>query len=109
MIKELLTQQNIPSGVYNVADDATLSTNELIQLIAASQNKHARILSIPKGLITKMAQIGGILHLPLNRERLQKLTESYVVSNTKIVAAIEKPLPVDSKEAMLRTFKSFNR
>jgi hypothetical protein len=34
------------------------------------------------------------LSMPLNLERLQKLTESYVVSNNKIVAAIGKPLPI---------------
>jgi hypothetical protein len=32
-----------------VADDAPLSTNELIKLIAVSQNKKANIFHIPKG------------------------------------------------------------
>ena len=108
VIKELLTQQNIPSGIYNVADDAPLSTNELIQLMAVSQNKQARIFQIPKGFITRMAKLGDYLHLPLNSERLQKLTESYVVSNQKIVAAIGKPLPIASKEGLLKTFSSFS-
>jgi hypothetical protein len=47
------------------------------------------------------------LPLPLNTHRLQKLTESYVVSNAKIIAAIGKPLPANSKEGLLKTFKSF--
>ena len=108
VIKELLTQQNIPSGIYNMADDAPLSTNELIQIIAVSQNKNSRILHISKALITQMAKLGDYLHLPLNAERLQKLTESYVVSNAKIKAAIGKPLPESSREGLLKTFKSFN-
>jgi len=62
VIKELLTQQNIPSGIY----------------------------------------------LPLNSERLQKLTESYVVSNQKILSAIGKRLPIASKEGLLKTFSSFS-
>ena len=34
------------------------------------------------------AKIGGVLHLPLNPERLQKLTENYVSSNAKIKKAL---------------------
>ena len=109
VIKELLNQEEIPSGVYNIADDASLSTNELIKLIAASQNKQARIFHISKGLITRMAKLGDYLHLPLNAERLQKLTESYVVSNQKIVSAIRKSLPITSKEGFLKTFQSFKK
>ncbi|MHB1148537.1 MAG: Rossmann-fold NAD(P)-binding domain-containing protein, partial [Lutibacter sp.] len=109
VIKELLSQNNIPSGIYNVADDEPISTNELIQLIAASQNKKARILHISKGFISRMAKLGDYLHLPLNSERLQKLTESYVVSNAKIKQAIGKPLPVAAKEGLLKTFGSFKK
>ncbi|MDC1416916.1 NAD-dependent epimerase/dehydratase family protein [Flavobacteriaceae bacterium] len=109
VIKELLSQQNIPSGIYNVADDASLSTNELILLIGVSQNKQARIFHVPKGLIGGLAKLGDYLHLPLNSERLQKLTESYVVSNQKIVSAIGKYLPIASKEGLLKTFHSFKK
>jgi len=107
VIRELLVQENIPSGIYNVADDVSLSTNELIALIARSQNKKPRILSISKKLIRGIAKIGDVLHLPLSTERLQKLSESYVVSTAKIVGAIGKPLPVDAKEGLLRTMESF--
>lgn len=109
VIKELLTQQTVPSGVYNVADDEPLSTNELIELIAAAQNKQARIVHISKSFIRGVAKLGGILHLPLNEERLQKLTENYVVSNNKIVKAIAKLLPIQAKEGLLKTFKSFQK
>lgn len=107
VIKELLLTESIPTGVYNVADEASLSTNELIALIANSQKKANRILSISPRLISGMAQIGDFLHLPLNSERLQKLTESYVVSNVKLVAAIGKPLPVGAKEGLLKTMEGF--
>jgi nucleoside-diphosphate-sugar epimerase len=109
VIKELLTQQTIPSGVYNLSDDEPLSTNELIQLIAATQNKQARIAHVSKSFIRGVAKLGGMLHLPLNEERLQKLTENYVVSNYKIVKAIDKPLPIKAKEGLLKTFTSFQK
>ena len=108
IIKELIERVDIPSGIYNVADDEPISTNELICLIAQSQNRKPKLLRISKGLIEFLAAIGETLHLPLNTERLQKLTSSYVVSNAKIKAAIGKSLPISSRDGLLKTFKSFN-
>ena len=108
IIKELIEREEIPTGIYNVADDEPLSTNELIGLIAQSQNRSPKLWNISKKFIEGVASIGDKLHLPLNSERLHKLTSSYVVSNAKIKAAIGKPLPVSSKEGLLKTFKSFN-
>ena len=108
LFKELIERENIPSGIYNVADDEALSTNELIGLIAQSQNRNAKLWNISKKFIEGVASIGDKLYLPLNSERLHKLTSSYVVSNAKIKAAIGKPLPVSSREGLLKTFKSFN-
>ena len=108
IFKELIEREDIPSGIYNVADDEPLSTNELIGLIAQSQSRNPIVWKISKSLIEKAARIGDKLHLPLNSERLHKLTSSYVVSNAKIKAAIGKPLPVSSREGLLKTFQSFN-
>jgi nucleoside-diphosphate-sugar epimerase len=108
IFKELIEREDIPSGIYNVADDDPLSTNDLIRLIAQSQNRVPKLLNISKKLIEGVASIGDKLHLPLNSERLQKLTSSYVVSNAKIKAALGKPLPVSSREGLLKTFQSFN-
>jgi len=108
IFKELIEREDIPSGIYNVSDDEPLSTNELIGLIAESQDRKPKIWNVSKKFVEGIASIGDKLHLPLNTERLQKLTSSYVVSNAKIKAAIGKPLPVSSREGLLMTFKSFN-
>jgi nucleoside-diphosphate-sugar epimerase len=108
IIKELIDREDIPSGVYNVADDEALSTNEVISLLAVSQNRKSKILMLPKGLIKAFAKLGNLFRLPLTTERLQKLTESYVVSNQKIKSAIGKHLQVSAKEGLLKTFNSFN-
>ena len=109
IINQILEREYIPSGVYNLADDVTVSTNELIEIIGATTNKKAKIISISKKVINTIAKIGNFLHLPLNTERLDKLTENFVVSNTKIKAAfgIEK-LSVSAKEGLVKTVKSFN-
>lgn len=109
VIKELLENNNIPSGVYNVADDEALSTNELMKLLSQSLSKRNVIMKISAPLIRKVASIGDVLKLPLNSERLQKLTENYVVSNNKIKLAIGKQLPITAREGLLITFGSFKK
>jgi nucleoside-diphosphate-sugar epimerase len=100
--------KNVPSGIYNMGDDEALSTNELIEEICKSLGKKAHIWMLPKGLMNGFARIGGWLHLPLNPERLRKLTENYISSNAKIKKAlgVEK-MPVDAREGLKVTLESF--
>ena len=108
IIRELIERDDIPSGIYNVADDETFSTNQIVRLIAESKGKSARILNLSKSFIRAIARLGDFLQLPLNTERLQKLTESYVVSNHKIKRALGKSLPLTSSEGLRKTFRSFS-
>ena len=106
-VEGVLTK-DVPSGIYNMGDDEALSTNELIEEICKSLGKKAHIWRLPKGLMTGVACVGGWLHLPLNPDRLQKLTENYVSSNAKIKAALGiERMPVDTRSGLQRTLESF--
>lgn len=107
IIKELIENKQIPSGIYNIADDEPLSTISIIEIISRSIGKNARIWNIPKYLIKLISKTGDVFGFPLNSERLNKLTESYIVSNDKIKDAIKKPLPVTSTDGLFITIKSF--
>lgn len=107
IIKELLENKDVASGVYHLADDESLSTNELIELIANNLERKSVIWKIPSVLVVGIAKLGDYLYLPLNSERLHKLTESYLVSNAKIKKAIRKELPVSAKQGLIKTIKSF--
>jgi len=108
-INELLQNKDIPNGIYQVADDESISTNELIEIIGASLGKKSKILKIPSWIISKTANLGDYLHLPLNSERLEKLTENYVVSNEKIKKALKTELPISTKQGLSITIESFTR
>lgn len=108
IINELIKNDQISSGVYNLADDEPISTNELINLIAVGLGKKPHIWNVPRSLIKLFSKIGDLLSMPLNSERLSKLTETYIVSNNKIKNAINKPLPLGSKEGLINTINSFN-
>ncbi|TRX20874.1 NAD-dependent epimerase/dehydratase family protein [Flavobacterium franklandianum] len=109
VIKELLNRTDIPSGIYNLADDDAISTNELIQIMGNSLNKKTVIWKIPVSYIKIIARVGDFLALPLHSKRLEKLTESYLVDNAKIKHAMGKELPVCAREGLLNTLKSFNK
>lgn len=109
IIHALITRPKIASGVYNVADDEIVSTNEIIDIMSETLGKKPRLLYLSPKLVTGIAKVGDVIpFLPINSERLQKLTESYVVSNEKIkkVLAIDK-LPVESDNGLRKTFRSF--
>jgi nucleoside-diphosphate-sugar epimerase len=107
VISELIKRKDIPSGVYNLADDEPLSTKDLVALISDGLKRPHQLLSIPEHLIRIMAKVGDFLRLPLNTERLNKLTENYIVCNKKIKQVLKKELPLSVREGILKTVQSF--
>ena len=107
IITEFIQQKNITSGIYNISDSNSFSTVELINIMSDVLNKKSKIWSIPKYIIITIAKFGDIIKLPLNTERLDKLTESYLVSNQKLLEAINKPLPIQGTTGLIKTIKSF--
>ena len=107
VVEGLLTK-NVQSGIYHMADDEALSTNELIEVMCEAMGKKAHIWKINRSLMEGVASIGTTLHLPLNEERLGKLTENYVASNTKIKKALGiERMPVRAKDGLKKTILSF--
>jgi len=107
VIKELIVSSEMPSAIYNVADDKPLSTNRMIELMAEGLSKKPSIWCVNKKVIDFIARLGDILQSPFNSERLQKLTENYIVDNSKIKAELNINLPVTSEEGLLNTIQHF--
>ena len=109
LIERIVSDKNIRSGIYNFSDDQALSTNDLVKIIANISGKKERLLKIPKHMISMVTKTGDFLKLPLNSERLKKLTENYIVSNQKIKTALNiDSLPITAEEGMKKTIESFN-
>ena len=109
LIEEIVKKSELKSGIYNFSDDDTLSTNDLVSLIGHTLGKKEKLWNISPSIIRLIARLGDIIPLPLNSERLKKLTESYVVSNSKIKRDLEiTQLPITIKEGLVKTFRSFN-
>jgi nucleoside-diphosphate-sugar epimerase len=109
IIKEIIESNSILSGIYNISDDEALSTNEVVSVLGESLNVKPKLWKIPQAIIKLTAKVGDFLHLPLTTERLNKLTECYIVDNRKLKAALNVELPLKAIEGLKITANSFNK
>lgn len=109
LIKTIIEKhQNLDNGIYHIADDEPISTNELIEIIKKVEQKNTMNLSLPKFFVKAVARLGDFLPIPLNSVRLSKMTSNLLVSTKKIKTAlgIEK-LPLTAEQGLEKTIKSF--
>jgi nucleoside-diphosphate-sugar epimerase len=106
-IVDQLLKKNVESGIFQVADDTPLSTVDIVNLMADATGKKTPIWELPVGLIKFIAKTGDILKIRYNSEKLQKLTENYIVSNSKIKRALGVELPISSRQGLIHTLSSF--
>jgi len=108
IVYRILEDTTISSGIYNVTDSECISTNDMIRIISEAAGKKQRLIAIPKPFLKGIALIGDKIRLPLNSERLKKLTENYIVSNDKILKALKiDRLPLTAQEGLRKTILSF--
>lgn len=96
------------NGIYAIADDTPISTNRIIELMAQTQGRKAKLWRIPKALMRFGAKMGDLLHLPLNTERLQKLTEDSLLDNTALKQTLGwKKMPIQAEAGLITTLNAF--
>jgi nucleoside-diphosphate-sugar epimerase len=109
-VVEGILKKEVPTGIYNMADDESLSTNELIECMCDVMGIKPQIWRVNRNLMERLAVVGGKLHLPLNEDRLRKLTENYVVSNEKVKKALGwEKMPLTAQEGFEKTIRSFQK
>lgn len=103
VVSRILTS-DVPTGIYNVSDDHPMSTLGLVGILARASGRRPRIWNLSPRLVRAAAAVGDVLHLPLDSRRLAKLTGNYVVSNRRLLAALDiQAMPFDTPSAMART------
>lgn len=107
ILNKLILNESLKTNILNISDDEPILINDLVKIIANSLNLELKVYKFPKKFIRIIARIGDFLYLPLNTHKLDKLTESYVVSNKKIKSILKiKSLPLKSKDGIAKTLKS---
>lgn len=110
IIERILNDPKIAGGIYHIADDEFLATAKVIEIIGKGIKKNPKVWNLSPKIIRSIALVGDICRLPMNTERLKKLTENYVVSNRKIKDALGiTNLPISATEGLLYTVKAFSK
>lgn len=107
IIDKILKGRIVPD-VYILGDSETASTNDLIELIGKQLGRKVVVLKLPVVIVRAIAEIGSVLNVAFNKSSLQKLTESMIVSNKKLLKNLNETLPVHAKAGLVKTIKSFN-
>ena len=107
VIKEII-QDRLVSGDYMLSDKESISTLDLIKIIASVTNRKARMMSVPRSLMRAVAKLGSLVKAPFNSHTLEKLVGNLVVSNGKLLANLGQDLPVTAREGFIKTIRSFD-
>ena len=98
------------NGVYPIADDEMVSTNRLIELVAETCGRTPRLWRVPRALVRLAAKVGDVLPLPLDSERLAKLTTDSFVDNAELKRLLGwERMPVRAEDGLRETLRSFRR
>lgn len=103
-----LLNDGLKSGEYLLADNKSISTKDLVQLMAEETEKKVRFIKVPRYLIRGLARMGSVVNAPFNSKTLLKLVENMKVSNKKLLQNLKQDLPVSATEGLRRTINSFD-
>ncbi len=101
-IVQSFLEKDIPSGIFNLSDNGYISTAELYKLIAIELGQKPRIWNLSTWLVCLLFMMVG------KKATLNKLTEDMMVSNERILGHINQPLPLEIREGLKKTIRSFN-
>jgi len=103
-ILKRIIKANIPSGIYNVADDGSLTLSEVFEIMGAALGKKVFIWNFSKSFVKLASKISTRFNDYFDDYQYQKLSTDFVVNNEKIkkALAIEK-MPVSIVDGLTKS------
>jgi len=107
----LLIEREPGNGdIFYVADDTPISTADLAREIGSALGTPARIISVPKQVLTSLARAGDFIarvrRFPFTSRELNKLTGTLVVDDSKLRRASGYKPRVTTSAGIRETFSS---
>ncbi len=103
IIKKIIQLKSPIFEIFNVADTISISTLELVEVISKEKKVKLKVLNINPSLIRFFAKIGDWLKIRYNSETLEKLTDNYMVDNSKILNFFTIDFPYSTIEGIKKT------
>lgn len=107
VIDNLIRNNKIESGIYNICDSETLTLNEIVKLMYKYNGKVFMNLKLPKYFWTLICTICDYFGFSFYTKKINKLIENFEVSNKKFLNAINSSLPHTAKEGLITTLDYF--
>ena len=105
----VLSHNNADFKTYLVADDESVSTPELIRIIAEILNKKAMVFPFPAAMLGLMGKVGSFLErnlnisIGINNYSVDRLTNSLVIDNSFIKHDLDFEMPYSFYEGIRQT------
>jgi RmlD substrate binding domain. len=108
-IRQMIEKKDkLSSGIFHVADNESVSTHQIIEIIKQVTGRRVANLALPKSLVIGIAKIGDFIPIILNSKRLKKMTSNLLVSNEKSKSFLNvTKLPLTAEEGLRKTIESF--
>ena len=88
------------SFTLNIANEDAISTKELISLIYKALNEKPSKINFPETVIKLISLIGDLIPIPLNTEKLKKITSSFVVDTGEMTKVLGFNLPEKTRDTI---------
>ena len=107
VINELIHNNTIKSGIYNVSDKDPISTSDIVILF--SKIKHIKVLhlNLPKYLIFLLVSFSKKIKLNFISDNFNKITETNIVDNSLLTYNLNKDLPFTVRNGFEETIKQY--
>ncbi|MGB4298185.1 MAG: NAD-dependent epimerase/dehydratase family protein [Candidatus Saccharicenans sp.] len=109
IMAKVLSHRNAEFKTYLIADDETISTPEIIRIMAEILNKKVLVIPFPVGILRLMGKVGSLLErnlnisIGINTYSVDRLTESLVVDNSFIKHDLDFEMPYSFYEGIRQT------
>jgi nucleoside-diphosphate-sugar epimerase len=100
VIEQIIYRNDIPSGIYLLSDNETLSTSTIISELSSNKLDHHYLSKFSKNLFRLLLRLDTLMGYTSFFRSLRTLTSNYVVSNAKITKVLGHSLPFSALDGI---------
>ena len=100
VIEQLIERIDIPSGIYLLSDNETISTGEIVNELSIKGIKYKNLSILSASFIIFLLKFDKFIGYTTILSPLRTLASNYIISNKKITKALGKSLPFSTLEGI---------